>query len=168
MTVLEEAQRDLDVKDRRFKIGAAVFIVYAIAMLTVLAVQTFIIQQTIAENQKKNAEASEQRFDRYTQANERQHQLTQEYIRCIASALLVPVSEREEGAFDRCGIKARQETTSAPLNQSAPIVTNPQPRTEQPAPSPVTVQPDPQPAETTPSLLDSIFDGADNVIRRIL
>ncbi len=119
MSSLEEAQADFDKKDKRLRIGVGVLITYAVLLLTLLAVQTFIIQSTIAENQKKNAAASEEWFNRYTEDNAKQHKVTQAYIRCIAEALLVPVSERKPGAFDECGIEARQDVERGGSDQQS-------------------------------------------------
>lgn len=109
MSHLEEAQTDFDKKDKRFKVAVGALIAYVVIMLSFLAVQTYITQNTIADNQARNSKASEERFERYTQANEKQHLITQAYIKCIANALLVPVDEREPGAFDQCGIEAKDE-----------------------------------------------------------
>lgn len=108
MSNLEAAQADFAKKDKRLRFGIGVLLTYVVVMLSFVAVMTLITQNTIKDNQAANAKASEQRFARYTADNAKQHQITQAYIRCIADALLVPVSDRKPGAFDACGVEAKK------------------------------------------------------------
>ena len=161
MSDIEKAQLDFEKKDRRFRIGLGVMAGYALILLTILAVQTFIIQSQIAENQKKNVAASEERFRRYTEDNAVQHKLTQDFIRCIASALLVPVSLREESSFDQCGIEAKNNpsVSNAPLDMPGPIITTSpfQPNQQSTQPSGEQNQPDTQPSQHTVNRLLGAF-----------
>ena len=111
MSNLELAQQDYEFKNRRFKVSLVLLIAYCLVVLTVLAVQTFIIQSSIAENQKRNSAASEERFKRYTEANEEQHRRTQDFVLCIAKALLVPQSQRVQSA-EACGIQPSKQSSS--------------------------------------------------------
>lgn len=81
MTRLEEAQEDFAKKDHRLRVGVIMLISYVVILLTFVAVQTLVTQHTIARNQQSNAKAAEERFTRYTKQNEKQHLITQAFIK---------------------------------------------------------------------------------------
>lgn len=108
MTKTEQAREKFNRSDHLFKIAAAVFLVYAAGVLTFVAVQGFITQQTIAHNQAENARKNEERFKRYTEDNAKQHQLTQQYIRCTGDTLLLKaIATRTSQEFDVCSQAAK-------------------------------------------------------------
>ena len=103
MTKTEQARKKFNRSDHLFKIAAVVFLIYAASLLTFVAVQGFVTQQTIASNQAENARRGEDRFKRYTEDNAKQHQLTQQYIRCTGDTLLLKAIEtRTPHEFDVC------------------------------------------------------------------
>lgn len=143
MSNLENAQADFDKKDKRLRVGLGIFITYVVLLLSFVAVETLITQTTIRDNQAANAKASEERFKRYTEDNAVQHQKTQQYIRCIAQVLLLPLDQRTDEAFDKCsqdGIYNGKSSgsTSQPTTGSQPAATapaQPTPQSSQPTPT---------------------------------
>lgn len=119
MSTLTEAEADYAKKDKRLRYGVGALLIYIVLLLTFVAVQTLVTQTTISKNQAANADASRERFNRYTEQNEKQHEITQAYIKCIAQALLVPVEQRQPGAFDKCGVEAQKSVKAAGGSNSA-------------------------------------------------
>ncbi len=144
MSELEAARANFKKKDRRYHVLLNLFLAYALILLTFVAIQTLVTQTTIARNQKSNAAASEERFRRYTEDNAVQHQKTQQYIRCIAQVLLLPIEQRTDANFDDCSTNGVYDgkssgSTSQPTTGSQPT-------------APAAIPPQNQPvSQTTPS-----------------
>lgn len=150
MTQLEEAKADFKKKDKRYHVLLNVFFGYVVVLLTFVAIQTLVTQTTIARNQRINAAASEERFKRYTEDNAVQHQKTQQYIRCIAQVLLLPIEQRTDDNFDNCSTSGVYDgkssgSTSQPTTGSQPVTATPP--QNQPIP---TTQPQPVAAGSPP------------------
>lgn len=131
MSGLDEAKADFKKKNKRYHTLLNLFLAYAIILLTFVAIQTLVTQTTIARNQKSNAAASEERFRRYTEDNAVQHQKTQQYIRCIAQVLLLPIEQRTDKSFDSCSTSGVYDgkssgSTSQPTSGSQPTAVPPQ------------------------------------------
>lgn len=105
MTNLEQAQNKFDRSDSLYKKAKAVFIIFITVSLIVVVVQLVRVQNTIARNQTVNSAASVERFDNYNKENARQHRITQQYIKCIATVLLQPIDQRTTAIFDSCSDK---------------------------------------------------------------
>lgn len=104
MTKLEEAQRTYDKSNKLLRIGVITFLIYVGVLLTTAVVTNFLVYNTIAANQNTNAQGSADRFARYTKENEDLHRQTQQYVRCIAQVLLLPIDQRTNTAFDSCSV----------------------------------------------------------------
>lgn len=180
----EETQRALIKQNRAEKMLRGlvlVFFLYMMAVGTFSAIYTYRTQSAIAKNQAINAKASEDRFKRYTEENARQHQLTQQYVKCIATVLLKPVGQRTQEDFNACGVNAHVDLntkTSTPGNTTIPTNSN----TTKPSSS-TSAPPDPkvssnatsgsagraQPKQTVPqpSLTDRIIQPVKDIVNRL-
>jgi len=156
---LERAQRRLARADTYVRLTKGAFAVYMVLVTALLAFQLYDVQRGQAE-QLRTAQES---LEKSIADNAKQHERTQEYIRCVASTLLVPLAQRSEQVFDRCGIKADAPsagTSASPTAQTAPTPTPPT-TTKSSPPQTTSTPPEPEvPAAETgePSLLDRVTD----------
>lgn len=155
---LEDAQAQLQRANRMVRVTKIVCVVYLLVVGTVLAVQQFGILQGQAEQAKVARDALQESLD----DNQAQHAKTQEFVKCIANALLMPVAQRSAAIFDQCGIDAEATRESA---ASVSAVVPAEPSTEQTSPQPTTSSPpDPEPsrpvAQPQPerNVLDQVID----------
>lgn len=118
---LELAQKTFNKADRLLKIGLGVLVAFTLIVIIVTSIEVFSVQQTIVKNQKINSQASTDRFNRYTTEQARQEAITQQYIRCVASTLVIPIPNRDPSAFDNCSkaaqaqnLKGQPSTTPSP------------------------------------------------------
>lgn len=172
---LERAEKRLEHADKLLKAGKALFALYVVVMVTVLMAQLYSVQSD-----------QRQLLETLVKSNKEQHQLTQGYVKCIATSLLLPLAQRNQEAFDRCGIEAGVPATSAATEQSpvAPQASvgqapsTPPPAASRPATEPTTPQPttggppDPErPAEGNDpfegDLLFNILDGIISPLRAL-
>lgn len=98
---IEQAERRLKRADRLVSIGKGLFVAYFVVVSIVLMVQLYYVQQSQQASLQKSIED-----------NSKQHERTQEYVKCIASALLVPLAQRSANVFDKCGITTSSSTSS--------------------------------------------------------
>lgn len=105
MTALEKAQNKFDRSDRLYQRAKSVLVGFVIITLMVVVSQLIRVQNTIARNQEINSAASVQRFENYNKENARQHEVTRQYVKCIATVLLEPINQRTNVIFDSCSDK---------------------------------------------------------------
>lgn len=124
----------------KFSLGA-----YAFIVLTYLAVQGILVQQQVAEviQQVRDSQLANQTTGT---AN---HEKTRQYVRCIANALLVPVTEREEINFDNCTETVDSESDNTDTqpgsnNQQSVILPPTQSSENKPSEPVATAPPDPE------------------------
>lgn len=150
---MSTAEANFKRADRLYHGAIKVAIVFGVVMLCVIAYQVahlqgdFTRQQSAADSQRdEDTAAARKRLQAALDETNRQQVVTQNYIRCVASVLLKPVSERSESDFDACGIpgvtdpsKFGQPDTNqgvtAPNQQSpaiTPQATQPQSQSTQP------------------------------------
>lgn len=166
---LEQATRKLERANRLVRFGWTLLILYFVTITGIIVYQQFVViqqQQTALEQSIKD--------------NAEQHSRTQNYIKCIAGALLIPLAQRESDAFDKCGISATppaQNTQSAQTSSvpSSPQALPPEPiTTTTPASQEPTTSspPDPDPSEQGPAtdrgVVLNLVDGLLNIPRSLL
>lgn len=91
--------------ERRFKIFRNMFFVYLIAVTLFTSIQTIAIQQSIQASLQTSRETAS-----------KNHQRTQDYVKCVAKVLLKPLSQRTTADFDECTVK---ETANSGLKDNA-------------------------------------------------
>lgn len=101
---LVEAQDKFKRADHLLKVVIGILVVFFVGMFVFIAGQLYVVQNTIATNQKVNAQGNTDRFAKYTQENELQHEKTQQYVKCIAQTLLLPIDQRTNAVFDQCSV----------------------------------------------------------------
>lgn len=106
-TELEQATQKLNKADNLFKVSLGTFIAFLVGMFMFVSFQLYTVQNVIAENQKINADASRERFQKYTEDNAQQHKITRAYVKCVTTSLLVPIDQRDENLFDNCSQSAQ-------------------------------------------------------------
>lgn len=140
----------------KLTLGGAVMVMFM--TLGLLVFQSFQLKAQI-EQTLRTAE----------QSTVNNHRKTQEYVRCIAQALVKQIEDRTEEDFDRCGIKVNIEPSievDLPLQPIPPTVHTPVAIEEEP---PITNEPVKEPEEVQPKpderkflgipLVDRLFYG---------
>ena len=137
---MSQAQVQFQRADRLYHLAIKAFFVFAGVMLILIAFQVAHLQSDFSRGQSatiaqrdKDTQAARDRLQKALEETQHQQIVTQNYIRCIASVLLKPVSERSQEDFDRCGIpgvtdpsKIGQPDTnqgSTAPNQQSPAIT---------------------------------------------
>lgn len=135
-----KAQRKLERAEGLLRKSKIIFILFLVMAACVIAYQLYAIQrnQLISQHQadEERDEATKEARERLNKAlaeNERLHRVTQEYIKCIATVLLLPIPQREPEDFERCSVPVREEnaipgvpsTTTPGSIMSEPIPTEP-------------------------------------------
>lgn len=98
--------------DKLLRWGFGTLIVFVLLIIAFTSVQVYTVQNTIAQNQKINSQASTDRFEKYNAEAARQQQITQQYIKCVASTLVIPIADRDPNAFDTCSKTAQSQNLS--------------------------------------------------------
>lgn len=118
---LAEATKKFNRADHLLRVGLGVFLVFILLVITLTSVEVFTVQRTIAKNQVANSQASNDRFTRYNAENARQQQITQQYIKCVATTLVTPIADRTTNQFDNCSKTAQAQNLSGkPSTTPAP------------------------------------------------
>lgn len=133
---VDKAQKKFERSDRNYRIAKHLLILYLVLITTFVAYQTYDVRGRQAEQLKTAQDAlkaAEGSLQKSLDDNEVQHARTQEYIRCIATAILVPVAQRSDSIFDKCGIETNAPPRVTPQStyNSAPPTINTKPSTPQ-------------------------------------
>jgi hypothetical protein len=139
--------------DKLYRGAVRMFFGFAFVMLAVVVVQMATLQSDFANAQTaelKRQEAarveSRARLNKALEETNKQQVVTQNYVRCVASLLLVPVPERSAEKLDACGIPGvtdpenignqsttqnnpvtQQQQYTAPTPYQQPVATKPAP-----------------------------------------
>ena len=161
---LERARMRLAKADRLVSVGKFLFVAYILGVTVVLMVQLFLVQQS----QIQQLEATKSSLNQSIEDNAEQHARTQDYIRCVANALLTPLALRSEAVFDRCGIDAQagvsERATTEPGHASS-VAPVPQVMTAPSSQQPTTSSP-PDPDENDSDVEQQ--DEPEGLIRGVL
>lgn len=134
------------------RITGACALVVLFLTLGFLVVQGFSLQRQLDAQLKSQVETAS-----------KNHQRTQQYVRCIANVLMKPLRDRTEADFDACGLSGTTNTGSdtqqqvvipqqTETQQQAPPAQIPETSTPQPVPEPEVVEPEPTPEEKSQGL----------------
>jgi len=174
---LDLAKQKLARADTYLRVSKVVFALYMVTVTGLLTFQLYDIQRGQVE-QLKSAQES---LDKSIGDNARQHERTQDYIKCVASALLTPLADRSAAIFDQCGLdadKASQASAPATTNTTVaptappPAAANTSSSTQQPTtsspPDPEEVTPPRGPIESTVDVIvRPILEPVDDLLLRI-
>lgn len=116
---LESAKTNFNRADKLLKIALIILASYAVILLTFVTAESLITQNTIAKNQKINSQASNDRFVKYEAENSRQQLITQQYVQCVATTLVIPIDQRDPNQFNNCS-KTAQEQNKAGKPSTSP------------------------------------------------
>jgi hypothetical protein len=143
------AQRRLDLADKWVKASKYVFATYLVLVTALIAVQQFQIQQ----NQTTAYKQAQDSLNRSLADSRAQQRKTQDYVKCVANALLIPLAQRSTAVFDKCGIEttgsaaqASPAASSDPVTQTKPASSEQAPTVQQPTTS---APPDPQQGQSS-------------------
>lgn len=121
MSDLEIAEKRFNRADHMLRVGAGIFLAFILIVITVTSVEVFNLQRTIAQNQVVNAKASNDRFTRYNNEQARQQQITQQYVKCVATTLTTPIANRTTDQFNNCSKTAQEQNLAGkPSTTPAP------------------------------------------------
>lgn len=158
--------------------AVVVFFLYMMAIGTFSAIYTYKVQSTVARNQKINSQASEDRFARYTAENERQHALTQQYVKCLFTSLGValqkPIDTRtyndfSQEAFDKCGAQQVNSTVTYTPSITPSQTSNAPQNNGQSAQPTITTSAPPDPTERqAPSFVQSLINPITKPLKELL
>lgn len=101
-------QHRIDRADRVIKYGVAGIFLVMIATMIFMVYQLFVIQDGIRVSLEESKKAGAEN-----------HQLTRQYVKCIADNLLKPVTERTTRDFEACGITDTNQPTQKKNDKSA-------------------------------------------------
>lgn len=147
---MSTAQANFKRADKLYHLSVKVFFVFVFIMLIAIAYQVAHLQGDFSDAQtaelKRQEQArveSRQRLDKALAETQKQQIVTQQYIRCVATVLLKPVSERTEADFDACGISGVTDPKYIGQSQSNQNAVRQTPETimSTPAPSTQSTQP---------------------------
>lgn len=162
---LDIAKINYERADRLVSVGKVLCLAYFFIFSVVVIAQLWIVQ-----SQQQAA------LDKSISDNQAQHSRTQAYVRCIAATLLLPLAQRSEESFERCGVditapprSAEQQTPQSTVQAVPPESSRPTaPATQEPT----TSSPPPPAAEGTQDnlvrdLVDEVLDIPTNLIDRL-
>lgn len=152
----ERAERRLIRAERALAISKGLFAVYMVAATIILMAQLYSVQQS----QFEQLEQARQALEKSLSDNEAQHRRTQDYIKCIANALLIPTALRTSELFDQCGIDATTEAGSTVAPGATPAVlpsTSSSPTTPKP-PQTTSEPPDPNDDRSQGGAIRTLID----------
>lgn len=164
---INKAEQRLARAEKAVRIGKYVFFGYLFVVTAVIAIQQYQLQQGQAAAYKQAQDS----LARSLADSQAQQKKTQDYIKCVASALLIPLSQRDSEVFDKCGIDTTKPITSAtPVSTAAPVTpsrtTTPEsPSNQQPTTS---APPDPSPTQGSGSTGSETDDQPAGLVNTLL
>lgn len=158
-------------------------VVFLFGILFFLMAQLYTLQQTIDYSDIGAEQSAQKRLEDALKANQEEHKKTQRYLQCV---VLLPLQERTEANFKKCGVtgiiensdgeqKQIKQVAPPPSNPTKEVSSTPDVSTTPPqtnSPSPIVQQPTtsapPEPEPRRKGLIESTVEGVTGGVRSIV